>query len=201
MYWKRVGIKKKFFTVRVVRHWNRLPGEVVDAPSLEAFKARLDGALREVSRPIAGRLEVDHLKGPFQPKPFYDSMNSSWKRGVRNIETPCSHQGEGRRCFRYTAAAPRSPCDAHEGAHGHRMEQISMCSHGGAHEAALRDAQRRNSPWRALAGAAQATAVASGEQLAVDGAGGLEELLLMGSHVGAVLKGWAPWYRTVLEQY
>ena len=31
--------------VRVVRHWNRLPGEVVNAPSMEAFKARLDGAL------------------------------------------------------------------------------------------------------------------------------------------------------------
>ena len=41
----RLGIRKKFFPVRVVRHWNRLPSEAVDAPSLEAFKAKLDGAL------------------------------------------------------------------------------------------------------------------------------------------------------------
>ena len=35
----------KFFTERVLRCWHRLPSEVVDAPSLEVFKARLDGAL------------------------------------------------------------------------------------------------------------------------------------------------------------
>jgi len=44
----RLDMKKKFFTVRVVRHWNRLPSEVVSVPSLEASKARLDGALRNL---------------------------------------------------------------------------------------------------------------------------------------------------------
>ncbi|KFQ27012.1 hypothetical protein N332_05058, partial [Mesitornis unicolor] len=36
----RLDIRRKFFTVRVVRHWHRLP-----TPSLEVFKARLDRAL------------------------------------------------------------------------------------------------------------------------------------------------------------
>ncbi|KFM10571.1 hypothetical protein AS27_08620, partial [Aptenodytes forsteri] len=40
-----LDIRKKFFTLRVMKHWHRLPREVVDAPSLETFKVRLDGAL------------------------------------------------------------------------------------------------------------------------------------------------------------
>ena len=39
-----MDIRRKFFTQRVVTHWSRLPKEAVDAPSLEAFKARLDVA-------------------------------------------------------------------------------------------------------------------------------------------------------------
>ena len=60
-------------------YWNRLPKEVVDAPSLEAFKARLDVALGSLvwslaTLHIARRLKLDDHFGPFQPRPFYDSM-------------------------------------------------------------------------------------------------------------------------------
>ncbi|KFV89120.1 hypothetical protein N327_10744, partial [Fulmarus glacialis] len=41
----RLDIRKKFFTMRVVKHWHRFPREAVDAPSLGIFKVRLDGAL------------------------------------------------------------------------------------------------------------------------------------------------------------
>jgi len=38
-------MRKKLFTVRVVRHWNELPKGVVNASSPDVFKARLDGAV------------------------------------------------------------------------------------------------------------------------------------------------------------
>jgi len=39
---KECRFRKKSFTVRVVRHWHGLPMDVVDTPSVETFKARLD---------------------------------------------------------------------------------------------------------------------------------------------------------------
>ena len=61
---------------------NRLPKEAVDAPSLQAVKARLDVALGSlvwwlVTLHMAGRLELDEHCGPFQPGPFYDQQTAT----------------------------------------------------------------------------------------------------------------------------
>jgi len=81
-----LDIRKIFFMMRVVKPWHRLPREVGDAPFLETFKVRLDGALSnliylKMSLLIAGGLDWMTFKGPFQPKPFYDP-----------IYVPLSHQ-------------------------------------------------------------------------------------------------------------
>lgn len=59
----RLDILEKLLTVRMVRHQNRFPGEIVYSPILAVFKARLEKALsnlvyREVSLPVAGWVET-----------------------------------------------------------------------------------------------------------------------------------------------
>ena len=65
----RLDIRRKFFTQSVVTHWNRLPKEVMDTPSLDALKARLDVALGSLvcwlaTLHIAGGLKLDGHCGP-----------------------------------------------------------------------------------------------------------------------------------------
>ena len=75
----RLHIRKKFFTVGMGRHWNRLSSKVVNASSLQAFKARLDRTFEQPD--LEGGipayslgLKLAHLKGLFHSIPFYDSI-------------------------------------------------------------------------------------------------------------------------------
>jgi len=78
-----LDIRRKFFTQRVMTHWNRLPKEIVDAPSLDPHPLWMPQGQAAcgsgqpglvVGNPAHSRgVETNDDCGPFQPRPFYDS--------------------------------------------------------------------------------------------------------------------------------
>ncbi|KAK4826986.1 LOW QUALITY PROTEIN: hypothetical protein QYF61_013086 [Mycteria americana] len=78
----RLGIRKFYFTERVIKHWNRLPREVVESPSLKELKKRVDVALQCKNSIAASAVCVFNLSaitqafnGPFK---YQENSRSAW---------------------------------------------------------------------------------------------------------------------------
>ena len=82
----RVGIRKTFFAVRAVRHWNRLPGEAVNAAP---WKHSRPGWIwlcaawaRERCPYLEQGMKRGDLKGPLQPEAFCEQQVLGWQMVV-----------------------------------------------------------------------------------------------------------------------